>query len=620
MIELAALLVLGLLAQWLAWRIKVPAILPLIIIGLLVGPIWSIISYDGKKFIDGDNIFQGEFLFDVISISVGLILFEGGLTLKLKEVNSLGKTVRNLIIVGTIVTLFGGAMVAHYVLGMSMRFAFLFGSLIIVTGPTVIGPILRNVKPNFRINTVLKWESILIDPIGALIAILIYEFIVSGKPGEQFTIFALKSFLITILAGVFVGGAFAFILHYVLTRNLIPKYLRNVVVLAMVIMTFALSDVIHAESGLLAVTLLGMILANLKIENLKEILSFKEDIVLILISFLFVLLSSRIQAEDLITIINPSSFILFSVVVFVLRPVSVFLSTIKSELSLKEKLFISWISPRGIVSAGVASIFAIRLVPILDGNPGSMMEIFHAKLLLPLTFFIIVGTVVLQGITAKPLAKLLGVTRSEPNGVLFLGASEPARFIAQFLTRLNVPVLLADTSQSNIYEAQKLDLPTFEGSLASDDVYEEIDLSQFGQLHAMTSNTEINMMSCKIFSEEFGNQRVYRLGSNEETKDNKTKRTKNLLFNGAVDYINVTHYFRQNPTIQQYDVTSQSELNDFIEDLGDSIIPLFLLKDFRKVEPVNNQIINMGQESNIFYYILKDEEPITQTESNHAVS
>ncbi|MBX2843817.1 MAG: cation:proton antiporter [Flammeovirgaceae bacterium] len=620
MIELAALLVLGLLAQWLAWRIKVPAILPLIIIGLLVGPIWSMISYDGQKFIDGDNIFQGEFLFDVISISVGLILFEGGLTLKLKEVNSLAKTVRNLIIVGTIVTLFGGAMVAHYVLGMSMRFAFLFGSLIIVTGPTVIGPILRNVKPNFRINTVLKWESILIDPIGALIAILIYEFIVSGKPGEQFTIFALKSFMVTILSGAIVGGAFAFILHYVLTRNLIPKYLRNVVVLAMVIMTFALSDVIHAESGLLAVTLLGMILANLKIENLKEILSFKEDIVLILISFLFVLLSSRIQAEDIITILNPSSFILFFVVVFILRPISVFLSTIKSELSFKEKLFISWISPRGIVSAGVASIFAIRLVPILDGNPGSLMEIFHAKLLLPLTFFIIVGTVVLQGITAKPLAKLLGVIRSEPNGVLFLGASEPARFIAQFLTKLNIPVLLADTSQSNIHEAQKLELPTFEGSLASDDVYEEIDLTQFGQLHAMTSNTEINMMSCKIFSEEFGNQRVYRLGSNDEIIENGSKRSKNLLFNGSVDYINVTHYFRQNPNIQQYDVTSQLELKDFIEDLKDTIIPLFLLKDSRKVEPVGNQIINMGQESNIFYYILKDEEAITHSKANHAVS
>lgn len=605
MLEIAGLLVLGILAQWVAWRIRVPAILPLILIGLAVGPLSTYLTTDGSKFIDGNDIFQGDFLFDVISLSVGLILFEGGLTLKLNEVRILGKAVRNLIVIGSIVTLLGGAVAAHLIMGMTWRFAFLFAALIIVTGPTVIGPILRNVKPNFSINTILKWEGILIDPVGALVAILIYEFVVSGQPGEQFTLFALKGFFLTVLSGLVVGVIFAFILYNLLTKEWIPKYLRNVIVLAIVILTFSLSDLLHAESGLLAVTLLGMIIANLKIDNLKEILSFKEDIVLILISLLFVLLSSMIKVSDITTILNASSLLLFCVVVFVLRPVSVFLSTINSNLSFKEKIFVSAICPRGIVSAAVASIFTIRLTELLGEGNGTMMELFHAQLLLPLTFMIIVGTVVIQGLLAKPLASYLGVLRKEPNGVIFLGASEPARFMALFLKKLGIPVKLADTSKANIQEAMALDLPVFEGSLANDDASDELDLSQFGQLHAMTSNTEINSMSCKILSEEFGSNRVFRLASNNEIINKK--QGKGLLFNGLADYINITQYFRKKPSIHQYEVNSVDELNVFLQELGKSIIPLFVKYGENKILPVSNINITLP-ESSILYYIIKDDE------------
>ncbi|MEM1138104.1 MAG: cation:proton antiporter [Bacteroidota bacterium] len=606
MIEIAGLLVLGILAQWLAWRIKVPAILPLILIGLLVGPISTYFTPDNQKFIDGDKIFQGHFLFDVISISVGLILFEGGLTLKMSEVKTLGKTVRNLIIIGSIVTLIGGAIAANMIMGMTWRFAFLFASLIIVTGPTVIGPILRNVKPNFSINTVLKWEGILIDPIGALVAILIYEFVVSGQPNEQFTFFALKGFVLTILSGIVMGVFSAFILYNLLTKNWLPKYLRNVIVLAIVILTFSISDLLHAESGLLAVTLLGMILANLKIDDLKEILSFKEDVVLILISFLFVTLSSRIKVSDITTVLNGSSFILFSIVVFILRPISVFLSTIRSNLSLKEKIFISAICPRGIVSAAVASIFTIRLTTLLQDGTGSMMELFHAQLLLPLTFMIIVGTVILQGIFAKPLATYLGVLRKEPNGVIFLGASEPARFVAKFLQLINIPVKLADTSKANIHETEAIGLPVFEGSLASDEAFEEIDLSEYGQLHAMTSNTEINTMSCKILSEEFGENRVFRLASNDEITEPKKDKSKNLLFNGMVDYINITQYFRKNPLIQSFNINSLEELNNFLKESEKKIIPLFVLYGKNKILPITGQSLVISENSSL-YYIIKDD-------------
>ena len=215
MIELASILVLSVLAQWLAWKIKIPAILPLIIIGLAVGPLSTYFTPYGDKLLDGDNIFSGDFLFSFVSISVGVILFEGGLTLKLSEIRYRVGTVRNLLIFGPIITLVGGGLAAHYLLDLNYRLAFLFGALIIVSGPTVVMPILRNVRPNERVNTVLKWEGILIDPLGALIAVLVYEFIQSGGGhGQEFTLDILKEFFLTVASGVFVGAvagsAFAF--------------------------------------------------------------------------------------------------------------------------------------------------------------------------------------------------------------------------------------------------------------------------------------------------------------------------------------------------------------------------------------------------------------------------
>lgn len=602
MIELAGLLVLGFFAQWLAWRVKVPAILPLIIIGLLVGPISTLFTADGSKFIDGDKIFHGEFLFEVIAISVGLILFEGGLTLKLKEVRTLGKAVRNLIFWGTIVTTLGTALAAHYIVGLDYRTAFIFGALVIVTGPTVIGPILRNVRPNNNVTTLLKWEGILIDPVGALAAILIYEFVVSGTAGESFTFFALKGFLATVLAGVVTGVVFAFISYQLLQKKLIPHYLRNIVMLGIVITTFAISDLIRHESGLLAVTLLGMILANLKVDDLRQILSFKEDVTLVLISFLFVMLSSRMHLEDLEIILRPNSIMLFMVIVFLLRPIVVFLSTWKSELNLREKLFVSYISPRGIVAAGVASIFTVRLVDMpVEG--WTEAEQANASLILPLTFMIIVGTVIIQGLTAKPMAKLLNVTRKEPNGILFLGANEAARYLARFLKDHYIPVLLTDTSKPNINEAKNSWLPVFEGSLINEEVVDDLDLSAYGQLMATTSNTDINSLACRIMTTEFGKDNVFRLISNREIEMTSLSKPTNLLFNGVVDFISLTQIARTKPRIELKQVDSIEDLNSFIHYEKGRIIPLFHLTKAPKAIPITTGFSSPVNEGDQLAYI-----------------
>ncbi|WP_291728484.1 cation:proton antiporter [Bernardetia sp.] len=608
MLQLAGLLVLGFLAQWLAWRIKVPAILPLIIVGLLVGPVSTLFTGDegffiskGPKLIDGDAIFQGKVLFDVVSLAVGLILFEGGLTLKLSEVKVLGKAVRNIIVIGSIVTMAGGTVAAMLIMDFSVQTALLFGSLIIVTGPTVIGPILRNVKPNFNITTILKWEGILIDPVGALIAILTYEFIISGTGGAQIGWIAFKTFAITIAVGIAIGWLMAWFVNFLIMRELIPKYLQNIVLLGLVIAAFALSNSIQHESGLLAVTIMGMALVNMKTSNLKEIISFNEDLVIILISFLFVLLSSRIDVVDIELVLTIKSFILFAVVVFVLRPLSVFLSTWGTNLTLKEKLFISYISPRGIVTAAVASIFSISLFQSKD----YIIPLDEASMLLPLVFLVIVGTVVLQGLTAKPIAKLLGVTRKDPNGVVFLSADESARFVAKIIQKYNIPVLLADTSKANTREASMQQIPVYEGSILNEEAWEEVDFAQYGQLWAMTPNAEINALACRIVGEELDKGKVFRFISNREQETlNKDDYPKNILFEGRADFITFSHFIRKNPKIKEKQVNSREEvlsILDAVENKG-KVIPLFVINDKNFIEPALAVTpLEVGKENTFVY-------------------
>lgn len=573
MIELAGILVLGIFAQWLAWKIKLPAILPLILIGLAIGPFSTYFTPDGEKLLDGDIIFNPDLLFPFVSISVAVILFEGGLTLKLKEIRTLAITVRNILTIGVIITLVGGFLAAYFIIGLDFRISFLFGALIIVSGPTVITPILRNVKPNQKINTVLKWEGILIDPLGALIAVLAYEFVRSSRPQEEYTLVALKGFFLTISTGVFIGIISAFLLYYLLGKNRLPSYLRNVVTLAIVIMGFAFSEFLMRESGLMTATVMGIILANLRIPEIKHILSFKEDINIILISVLFIILSSRINIEQ-VNQLGLQSLILFLVLILIIRPLSVFLSTINSNLNLREKLFISWIGPKGIVAAAVASLFSIEL---MNGEAGiSASESADASMLLPLVFLMIIGTVIVQGGSAKFVAKWLKVERQTAEGILFVGANEASRFLASYLQKQSVPVILVDTSHSNITEARNMRLTAYEGSILKENVTEEMDFSITGRLVALTSSSEINMLACKLFQEEFGEENTYRLISRRENELKDLEKPKNLMFDGSIDYYNLLQTVRKKPQIKELEFSSEAEFEEFRLKNKNRIIPLFI--------------------------------------------
>ena len=576
MLELAGIIILGILAQWFAWKFKIPAILPLILIGLLVGPIAAAyLSEDGAKWIEpiwnGDKgLFPGESLYYFVSLAISIILFEGGLTLKRNEIKNVGPVITKLITLGSAITFFGVGVVTHYIFGLGWDLSFLFAGLIIVTGPTVITPILRNIPLKKDISTVLKWEGILIDPIGALVAVLVFEFISVGG-GGGFTKTALIEFGKILLFGTTFGFTFAHALTYIVNKKMVPHYLLNVVSLSSVLLVFVLSENFAHESGLLSVVVMGMVLGNGKLKNLKELLYFKESLSVLLISMLFILLAANINIIDLMLLYTWKTAALFAIVVFIIRPLAVFASTHKSKLKLNEKIFISWVGPRGIVAAGIASLFGSKLLK--QGVEG-------AEYITPLVFMIVLGTVLLNATTARLFAKMIGVFLKSSNGILFVGASKPTRLIASFLRDKGKRVVLIDSNKNFIEKALEEDLEAFTVNIYDDDLTDNIELNDVGYLMAMTGSDTVNEYAIETFSKSFGEHGAYKIASSIEAEkaNNEVRKT---FFTPNDDYINLSEAYRENPKINEVSVNSQEEYTKILQLLAleEKSIPLFIVKD-----------------------------------------
>lgn len=487
---IAGVLVLGVLCQWFAWRIKLPAILPLLLTGLLLGPVLGMLHPQQAL---------GAFFQPLVSLSVALILFEGSLTLSWSEVRTLVRPVRNLLTIGAAVSWFGGALGAHYLAGLPWNLALLFGALIIVTGPTVIAPLLRNVRPNRSVASVLKWEGILIDPVGATVAVLVFEAIVARSQATLGS--ALLTFLAIVVVGVALGLAGGWFVALALHRFWIPDYLREVAILALVLGVFALSNTVVHESGLTAVTAMGILLANTDLKQLREVLYFKERLSVLLISTLFILLAANVTRADL-ALLSWGSVLLVAYVMFVLRPLGVFLSSLHSTLTRNERIFLGWIAPRGIVAASVSSLFAYQLVAL--GNQ-------QAGVIAPLIFLVIVGTVTLQSLTAKPLARRLGVSEAEPQGFLLMGAGRFARELAAALQRAGMAVRLVDSNRSNVMQARLAGLEALHGNIFAQEIESDLDISGLGRLLALTENDEANALACRRYVDEFGSACIFQL-------------------------------------------------------------------------------------------------------------
>ncbi|MFZ2283129.1 MAG: sodium:proton antiporter [Lutibacter sp.] len=572
MIELAGIIVFGTIAQWVAWKLKLPAILPLILIGLLVGPVSTLISADGTKWLEPvwngtEGLFPGERLFNFVSLAISIILFEGGLTLKKEEILNVGPAILKLITLGSLVTFFGAGLAAHYIFDISWQIAFLFSALIIVTGPTVITPILRNIPLKKDVSTVLKWEGILIDPIGALTAVLIFEFIRVGE-GYNYTTEALIEFGKIVIVGFSIGFTAAYALYFSIKKNLIPHYLLNVASLAIVLAVFVLSDLFAHESGLLTVVIMGMVLGNLKVEGLKEILYFKESLSILLISILFILLSANINISDMLLLYRWETLVLFGIVVFVLRPLGVFLSTSYSGLTFNEKLFISWVGPRGIVAAGIASLFGLKLS--LQGEP-------DAEYITPLVFMIVLGTVLLNATTARLFAKITGVFLKSSDGIMIIGGSNFARLIADYLRKNGRRVVIIDNNAENVKRAKLLGLEAIKGNVYENELLEDVELNDIGYLLALTGNPNLNEYVIENYTKVFGEHGAFRIVSTDEIAQGKPIK-KLHLFTHKDDFINLSEVVRDFPFVNEVTVNSSEHFNSLLKEISyeSHAIPVFL--------------------------------------------
>lgn len=568
-LELGSVIVLGMTAMWLAWRLRLPSILLLLTFGFLAGPVLNLIHPDDLL---------GDLLFPIVSISVGLIMFEGALGLKFSQLREAGTAIRNMISVGVVISWTLTALFAHFILNLSWQMAILLGAILVVTGPTVIGPLLRFVRPNERVANVLRWEGILIDPIGATLALLVFEYILTSSPVEART-GAVVGFVATLAVGLVVGLLAAGLLYVLMRRYWVPDHLQNPMTLMVVVGAFAVSDMLIHESGLLTVTVMGIALTNQRRVTVQHIVEFKENLGVLLIGSLFILLSARLDLESL-RLLGLETILFIALLLLIVRPASVLVATLGSRLNVRERLFLAWMAPRGIVAAAVASIFSLDLVEA--GYP-------EAERLVPIVFSVIVATVAIYGLTALPVARWLGVSpRTQPQGVLMVGAHSWAIAIAQALRDQNYRVLLVDTNYGHVFDARRAGLDAYHGTILSEETEEALSLDGIGRLIALTSNDEVNSLSALQYADEFERAELYQLPPQRRDPASTNNVPGHLrgrfLFQQHADFKRMSDLFEAGAVIETTELTREFDYAAFRSLYGERALPLFL------IDPVTRQL------------------------------
>ncbi|MBL7481173.1 cation:proton antiporter [Legionella bononiensis] len=558
----ALVLITGLMCQWLAWRLKIPVIIFLLVSGIIEGPILNWLNPDKQL---------GAMLNPFISLSAAIILFEGSLTLKFKNIPGLERVIQNLITFGAMLTWVLIALATHFIFHFTWAMSFLFAAIMVVTGPTVIIPMLKILRPNANIANVLQWEGILIDPLGALLAVLVFEYIISDNINTGFwgdLLVFCKVLLISVGLGISSGFAFGTALR----KYWIPEQLQNFAVLTLVCGVFAVSNYLVDDSGLLTVTLMGICLANIKNIELDDILNFKESLSVLLISFLFIILAARINLATFISLGWPA-LALFAVIQFIIRPINVYLSSWGSKLTLNERHLIAWIAPRGIIAAAISAIFALKLENL--GNTES-------QLLVPLTFFIIVGTVLLQSITAKFLAIKLKVAEPKPKGFLIIGANSVAQAIAKQLVENTIYVCLADQDWSLISSAKMNGLTTYWGNPVSMHAEDNINLMPIKHLLVMTPQLELNILAAKHYRQEFGSDSIFTIRTTDTQQEQIAdkihfKHGGRIIFGQDVTFDLLHHRINSGAKIKTTLLTEQYTYDQYLATEGEPSWPLFAI-------------------------------------------
>lgn len=560
--EVTAVVVIAVGASWAASRLRIPSIVLLLTAGVIAGA--------GFGVLDPDATF-GRLLSPFVSMAVGLILFEGGLSLRFRDIKGSHRAVWLLVTLGVGITWLLGAVSIELFLGTPRPIAILLGAILVVSGPTVIGPILRTVRPKGGVASVLKWESIVIDPIGAGLAVLVAEFILASDGSNLAVATQIATF---VGAGILVGLAVAVPTTLSIRRHLIPERLVPLVGLAAALIAFAVADAIIAESGLLATTVLGLALANNSRLRTEPIIEFSEVIQVLLVGVLFVLLSARLTREQLGSIsLGVVGVIL--VLGLIARPLGVAVSTWRTRMPRNERIFLAGVAPRGIVAAAVASVFALDLEEA--GVEG-------AELLTPLAFAVIVATVLIYGFGAGPLARRLDLADKSSRGVLIVGAGTVEREIGRALSEADVPVVVASTNRRDESELRLQGYRTYYGNLVEKELPTDLDLSGVGRLLAVTPNDEVNTLSARRFTELFGSAETYQLspqplgpGIGRTVADIGGRR----LFHDDLTYATLDQRFRSGEKIRRTSIGKEFTGADFQKALGDEGQILFVIKPDR---------------------------------------
>jgi len=569
---LSGILVLGIAAQWVAWRFRLPAIVLLLLFGVLLGKLEPATSPGADE----------DLFFSLVSLAVGIILFEGGLSLNFREIQETRGTVLRLVTLGLVITWLLTAWFAHSVAGFSPAMSLLLGALLTVSGPTVVLPLLRHVQPVRRIGSLAKWEGIVNDPIGAVLAALVFKVLLHKSHGD-ITHEALRSLGSTLFTAIVLSAISGWLLLQMLRRYWVPDYLQNPVILAWVLLVFALSNTLREESGLITVTLLGIALANQRTVAVRHIVEFKENLRVLLISTLFIVLAARLQVDmESIRILGWRSVGFVAILIFVIRPISVFVATFGSKLPWRERAFLAWIHPRGIVAAAVSSFFVLEIARANEG-PQAESLLAEAHRFELVTFLVIIATVTIYGLTLAPLARWLGLSGENPQGVLFAGASRAVREIAMALQQEGVPVLLVDTNPANNTATRMAGLPVAYASIGSEYVQEQIDLGGIGRLLAMTPNDEVNTLAVMGMTERFGRAEVYQMATAESSSERTERvgayRSGRTLFDRPITLNELERRFASGAHVKSTSISDDFTYDDFQARYGESALALFRIDE-----------------------------------------
>ncbi len=482
---------LGVGSQWLAWRLRMPAIVLMLVAGIVIGPVLGV--FDPARDI-------GPLMGPIISIAVAIILFEGGLTLNFHALQDAEKGVKRLVLVGAPLGWLTSTLALRYGAGLSWESATVFGGIMIVTGPTVIAPLLRTARLSKRPAALLQWEAIVNDPIGALAAVLAFS--VVSALHTNFTIAeASKELLIGISFATVTGWAGGFGIARAFKRAWVPEYMKVPVLFASLLGIFAVADAVLHESGLLAVTIMGIVIANANLPSYEELRRFKEHATVLLVSGVFILLAAGLDVAALAQL-DMRAVLFVALVILVASPLTVMMSLMGSGIPWREQILVAFTGPRGVVLVAVAGLFGDRLL-----NLGFQ----DAALIGPLAFVLVAVTVVLHGFTLTPFARFLGLTGADIPGVLIIGGSAWTTAFAEALKKADVPVLMTDPNYGNLRPARDAGIDTFSGDILSEAAEHRLELVSYATVVAATSNDAYNTLVATDLAPEFGRENVFQV-------------------------------------------------------------------------------------------------------------